>query len=385
MQEYRESVKQVNFMMKSKIVLLLVYLFLFLCKHVAAGEPIAKEGVLRSVNTGRIIAKLPIGIEARLDNASEYVLTVGNRNGITGLDGNKKTLWVFRQKLNACDFKNYHAAVEVNDIATFAPFCSNREVIFNMSKCHEIDNQSEFPFATTVSAGEKIKLTLCLYVASKTRKKTIIEEGAQMLLEFVLPANTGKNTENRVTTLSIDTELSGHGELTPEELNAMARQCEDSLLQVKVMELDIFISKQNQELNTFCTLINNTIQGDKNAVDSLAKLANDLNEKVKIKKEGNIIIISNNDALSEKYALFNTQYNELIQKIEELKKEPEKINWAMYIGIALGVLMLGGMLFMQIWNPIKIKRQQHRLARQADEAARQNEWNNIDINNLDQI
>jgi hypothetical protein len=372
-------------------------LFLFLVflsgRQVIAQEFAIKEVSLRSVNTGKNFATVPVNIKPNPEAPGEYILEIGDKAGITGADGKQITLWFFKQKLNVKKFKPAGNAVEVSNIAVLAPFYSGKELTFDIPEYKEINDLFEFPFAATPFAGDKVKLTLCLYAASKTKKKTVIAEELQMLLEFS-PAKAvenaavagGNNAASPAGAAGVIEEEKAAG-LTPEELEAKVKAREDSLLQVKTAELDIFISTQNQELNAYLASVSSIEQGDKTAADSLAKLVNLINGRVNVKKEGNIAVISNNDELSEKFTVFNLQYNELIQKIEEqkIKIEPEPVNWMMYAVMGMGAFMLAMTLFMQIWTPIKIKRQQRKAAKEAAKAAQQGELSSININDLDQI
>ena len=67
------------------------------------------------------------------------------------------------------------------------------------------------------------------------------------------------------------------------------------------------------------------------------------------------------------------------------QQQVEKKNWMMYVGIGLGILMLGGMFFMQIWNMAKMKRQIRKQQKMMEDEERKRAFENIDIKGLDEI
>ena len=372
---------------------LLISGFLLICRLAIAVVPVTVEGVLHSTKNGNIIARVPVIMEIKSAETGEYVLVIGNQRGINALNGSKKALWIFKQQLRIADLRSVtNTVAETGNISIFMPFCNSKNVTFDIPRFREIEGQSFFPFSTTASAGEKIKMSLCMYVVDKNRRRTVVEEETQMILELELPAiniaapniAAESRTNETKTTLAVDNELEKYDQTTPEVLALQATQRADSILRVKTSDLDNFIDLKNKELDAFFPLANNMTKGEKEAAESLEALVNKLNENVKIKKDGNIALISDNDMLGEKFAFFNVRYNELIKTIGDLKLPPPKPNWTMYFGIAAGV-MLGGMFFMQIWNSLKAKRQQKKLTQQAQDALKGNLMQNVNKDILPKV
>jgi hypothetical protein len=343
--------------------------------NAVANEPFfTKEESLYSFQTGNHIADLSFSISQSDDNADEYILSIRDTK-----PAKTRAFWIFSQKQSAEIIKKSDSSVEIKNITDFSPFCENREIYFRFSRWHKIKNSTRLPFTTTVSEGDVINLKLCFYISSQNKNKSIIADEGFIKFEFTIPTqdaeNNSKENESSVTTLEVDSRMGP----TPEELEAKAKQKEDSLIQVRVAGSDLFISQKIKEI----TAIKDLLHSDgieKEKIDSLERLADKLNEKVAIRRSGDTDILRDEN-LGNKFVDFNDEYSEVTKKIAALRIPPPEKDWTMQIGLAIGILMLGGMLFMQIWNPIKLKRQQQK----QEEQRRQSDLDSIDINDLDEI
>ena len=349
-----------------------------------------KEETLFSSRTGKPLANLILSVSSQPDNPGEYVLNISNTQS-----SNIQSIWIFEQRTSAELLKKSDPSIEVQNINEFSAFCGSREVRFELTKWRKITTSLKVPFSTTVSEGKDIKLRLYFYAASQKKKKTIIEDEAFIGLEFTLSSQAGKenekSNENSSTTLRVDTSLGSARVLTPEEIEEKARQREDSIKQVEIQELNSFISKKNEEIDALLLstykLTDSKRTIGKGTVDSLETIANQLKEEVDFQKSGAGNLIPKEKGLMQQFVSFSTKHTEALKKIGELrKKEP---NWLIYIGAGMGILLLGGMLFMQIWNPIKLKRQQKKQQQEQqrllEEQEKQRVLAGIDINDLDEI
>jgi len=363
-----------------------------------ADEPFfTKTETLYSIKSGNSIGDLLFSIEVKsLDaNPKEFNLIIGDKgNDILGSDENKKTLWIFNKNINASDLKkdlkNRDYPLDVKDIREFVPFCENG-IRFDLKDWEEIKRQTKFPFYVNGSFGEKITLRLHFYIASKTKKKTVIEDEAKVKLEFTIPS-TQKEKKQEGDLISL-TERAGSP--SAEETQ---KQQEDSLKQAQEKEriqrtnaVDVFITEKNKEVTSLLDEINRLASAKdakitKNTIDSLGVVAEELRKKVDYWDKGYTDILLNDESLQDKFTKFNTDQSTISRKLEDLSQQQvEKKNWMIYVGVGLGVLMLGGMFFMQIWNMAKMKRQIRKQQKMMEEEERKRAFDSIDINELDKI
>ena len=359
--------------------------WLFCFSNALSNTPFfTKEKELHSHQTGKHLLDLSFSVISHPDNPDEYDLNISNAKS-----SNSKSVWVFRQKMDAKLLKKSDSSIGVKDIDEFSAFCENAEVHFKFSGWKEIKTSLKLPFSTTVTKGNKIDLNLCFYVASQNKKKTIIEDKAKVKLEFFLykqGEEVIQKEEPRTTTLIVDNTPPGKGENTPEVIARMEKEREDSIKQVKqinkIQDLVFFISKKNEEINALCEEIVSNEKVGKEKIDSLEAAVIELKKIVDLKENGNVDLIADVEGLVNQFTEFSKKHDEAVKKIAELRVET---NWAMYIGIGMGILMLGGMLFMQIWNPIKLKRQQRKQQKIFDEQEKKRALESVDIIDLDEI
>jgi hypothetical protein len=280
---------------------------------------------LHSAINGKGIAKLTFSLESK---TNQYVLTITNAQSSSDTE-----IWIFPKATNADKIKSLHSSLEAKGINNIHPFCSGNKVNVPISETKNIRYQEKLTLAGALSAGETVTLEMNFYIATKTKKKSIVNDHAKARITFTLPAGSGKNNNvieggEGVTTLLTDTDFSAPVvEPTPEEVETQQQRKADSTLQIQIAELDLFINKKNI------------------AIEALLAEINELEAKNK--------------------------------KIEEAK---EPVNWGMYIGIAVGVLMIAGMFAMQIWNQIKVKRQQRRQQEEMNKEMRRREFETLDQN-----
>jgi len=372
----------------------LLFLFSQVCFVLKADESFfTKTETLYSVKNGNSIGDLQFNIEIKsIDaNPKAFYLIIGDKgNDIVGSGENMKTLWIFNKNVNASDLKkdlkSKDYPLDVKDIREFVPFCENG-IRFDLKDWEEIKRQTKFPFYINASSGDKIALRLHFYIASKTKKRTIIEDEAKIKLEFTIPsALKEKKQEGDVISL---TERAGN--LSAEEIQ---KQQADSLKQAQENEriqrtnaVNVFITEKNKEITSLLDEINRLASAkdakiSKNTIDSLGTVAEELRKKVDYWDKGYTDILLNDESLQDKFTKFNTDQSTISKKLENLsQQQAEKKNWMIYVGVGLGVLMLGGMFSMQIWNMAKMKRQLRKQQKMMDKRA----FESIDINELDKI
>lgn len=378
------------FMNRYRLTLLFLFsIWSFMFLH---AEPFfTGEEKLYSSRTGKLITTLNFSVEVNPSERSEnYLLTIGNKAGITGEDGAKLSLWIFNKKMDAKTFANKNSNIDVNDIHLFDPFSSNRNVKFSISNARKIENIAVIPFDVNAGPGDKVELICSIYIASQKKKKTIIEDEAQVKISFDLPyqivRESGRGGE--VVTLEIDKDLNPVAELTPEELEEEKQMREDSIMQAKIQQLDFFISEKNKEIDELYVVIDSLVQGkvyDKTKIDSLENLVNILKKKVDLQEMGNVSLFPNDEVLVNKFTEFSSRYSEIIRKIEELKTPPAKKNWLMIIGVASMIVMFASMLILQIWNQVKSKRQQRKMKKEMEEANKKAKLDSLNSGDLGKI
>ena len=399
-------------MYKFGIQLVLFFLFCPVFFYIATGEPVLKKKeTLYSTKNGNPIGELSISIEAKNADPKnkEYYLIVGEKvNEIIDTKGDKKSLWVFNKKMSANelkkDFKNKDIQAEVKDIGEFTPFCENG-IRFDLRDWEEIKRQTRLTFHITASPGEKMTLQLRFYVATKDKKKMVIDDEAKVKLEFVIPSakkevvqggNTqGGNKQEEKTSeeslLSITEKLSADAAKRSERQADSLKQVQEQERIVRTDQLNIFITEKNKEIISLQEEVNEMLANPKNKVaagtiDSLEAVVGELRKKVDYWDKGYTDILLNDESLQDKFTKFSTDQMIASKRIAELRQQQsQKVNWLMYFGIGSGVLMLGGMLFMQIWNPIKMKKQLKKQQQMMAEEVRKRAFDNINIKELDEI
>ncbi len=377
-------------MNRSRIILLFFLLvWSFFLLH---AEPLfSSEENLYSSRTGKLVTTLNFSIGLNPSKSSEnFLLTIGNKAGITGEKGTKLSLWIFNRKTDAKTFGRRNSSVSVDDIQIFSPFCENRNVIFSITNARKIENITTIPFDINANPGSKVELVCNIYIASLKKKKTIIEDEVQVKIEFTMPHQIVRDIdgERDVVTLEVDRDVNPNVELTPEELEEQRVMKEDSLLQAKIQQLNLFISEKNKEIQLLYSIIDSLIQSEtyvKSEVDSLENLIHILKKKVDFQEQGNITVLPNDEELMNKFTEFSSIYSETTRMIEELKTPPAKKNWLMIIGVVVMAVMFAGMFILQIWNQIKAKKMQRKQKKEMEEANKKAKLESLDSDDLGKI
>ena len=286
------------------------------------------------------------------------------------------------------------------DIDPVLPFCSGNKVNISISRPINTHNQEKFSLTGTLTAGETVKLNMNFYMAAKPKKKdkSIINDYASVCITFTLPeSEIKKNTpasspatippsatksDREMTVLPVDTDLSPPVELSPEEAEAWKQRRADSLLKVQILKLDCFITEKNSEIKALLTQVNELIEKnvkiEEEILSDIEIEADVLSKDVEWCKNNNAPALTEDKALLEKFTDFNKTHAKVMKRIEILRQETPPTNWAMYIGIALGTLFVGGMFSMQILNQLKVKRQQRRQQEEINREMRCRELENMD-------
>lgn len=363
--------------------------FLFLTLNTVylyANEPLClREVALYSSRTGKLITSLSYSIEVNTSEGSEnYILTIENK---AGANGEKLSFWIFNKKMNAQEFAHRNSPMEVDDILYFNPFCRNSEAKFVIPSARKIEKQAVIPFDVYADLGSKVELLCVFYIATHKKKKTIINDEAQCKIEFVLPKKIVRDEMGRIVTLEVDKNLDLAVPLTPEELEKKRQLQEDSIQQVKIQQLHVFISEVNKEMASLNITVNSLLKDnvyEKHQVDSIENLVNTLKKKVDLQEMGNVNLFPYDESLMNHFTKFSSEYSDTIKKIEELKIPPEKRNWLMIIAIA-AVVMFAGMFILQIWNQIKAKSQQLKMKREMKKEVKRSRLDNLNDDELDKI
>ena len=129
------------------------------------------------------------------------------------------------------------------------------------------------------------------------------------------------------------------------------------------------MTDKNKEIQAVLAMVSDSTQNlEPKVIDSLDKVVSKMKKLVDEKHTLFQKLEIDDNLLEEKFADFDVDCEKTVDRITILKTLPEN-NWLLYIGIGLGVLMVGSMLFMQIWNPIKAKRQQRRMMKEQEKMA----------------
>ena len=381
------------------------------CLPANAQEFIKKEAIY-STKSGKRIGELSFSIEIKFLNANTktFYLVIGERGSeIIGSGGKNKTLWIFGKNTNAGQLiktlKKDDYILDVKNYRDFVPFSGN-EIYFELKDCEEISKQIKIPFSTDDPLGQTVTLKLQFYIASKDKKKTLIDDDAKVSLKFTIPTPPkGKSLGGALIDFSggsvIEEEAGGGGgaaaaaeqsaEEKAEEKEELLKKAKEAERIKRTNDLNIFITVKNEEIVSLTEAIN-ALLSDKDAkvseqtTDSIELVLNELQKKVDYWDKGYTDILLNEEAIQDKFLKFNTEKTIATKKLGELRqKQLEKNNWLKKLGIAFAALMGGWMLFMQIWNPIKMKRQMKKQQKKMEAEVRKRAFENIDINTLDKI
>lgn len=368
------------------------FLFVFLVFFISSlsADPFySGEIALYSSRTGKLITNLSYSVEVNSsDTPEDYLLTIGNKAGIKGDKGEKLSLWVFGRKIDAQQFAKRNSSTEVDDIYLFDSFCQSSKVRFTIPSARRIENIAVIPFdVNDADPGAKIDLVCTVYIAAHKKKKIIINDEAQLKIDFVLPSQTVRDKEGKLIVLDVDKNVNSTTPLTPEEIEEQKQFKEDSIQKAKIKQLHVFISEVNNEMTGLNTRIDNLLESktyEMSQVDSLENLANVLKKKVDFQEQGNIALFPSDESLVNSFTDFSSKYSETIKKIGELKIPPAKRNWLMILAIA-AVAMFAIMFILQIWNLLKSKRQQLKMKKEMFKVNKKSELDNLDDDDLGKI
>jgi len=353
----------------------------------AAGESVytVKEALLSTKN-GKRIGELSLSIEVKSlqTNTKTLYLVIGAKGGEIIEGGKNKSLWIFKQNTNASqlikNLKRDLYELDVKNYRDFTPFSENG-IRFELKECEEIKKQTKILFYTDAPLGKEVTLSLRFYIASKDKKRTTIDDDAKLSLVFTMPANLQENA-------LIDLSGNEAKESLSEELSKKEKE-EERIKRTN--DLNIFITTKNKEISSLVeeiTLLLST-KGAKvteQKIDSIELVINEMQKRVEYWDKGYTDILLNEEALQDKFLKFGTDKIVATKKLGELRqKQQDQGNWLKKIGIGLGAVMAGWILFMQIWNPIKIKRQIRKQQKQMEQEIRAKAFEKIDINDLDKI
>ena len=348
----------------------------------AAAQPFfTEEKSLHSTLNGKEITKLTFSVEQK--KPGEYLLTIENKQNSPNTE-----VWIFHKNASASKGKLSGYPWEVEGVNSVLPFCSGGAVNVPLTETKNVRSKETLLLSGALAEGKTVTLNMNFYIVSKSKKKTVLDNYAKVNLTFTIPAAKSDDKSNKpkrpkdpkspqggdddkpVTTLAIDTDLapppSDPQTATPEEIEEARERKADSLLQIQIADLDAFISEKNSAIEDQLAKINELLETrsekvEESLITPIEKEIKRLEKNVGFRE--NSPAIAENESLRDKFSEFSLMYEEAEDGIRQLRQEPPKpepINWALYIGLALGGLMVIGMFGMQIFNQIKIKRQQRR-------------------------
>ncbi len=371
----------------SLYIILLLQIICFQTK----GQTVYENSNYKLFGDKGAIASILIKIDYKPEQGN-YILTIGNPGRIVGFDGEEKSLWLFNKEVLAKDLCKKNSNLSCKRLISLLPFVNNPNVEFSFNKERRITARESIPFKLTAQGQEqeKISLKLRIYVATMLRMETIDEEvfinisfqPYKEKTEMQKSENSGGgggsaaggNGGGGGAAPQPEEEALG---MTPEEIE-LARK--DSIKQL-VTKWEIYFTNKNGQIKQ---LIQSIDQFDSAAVTK--EELEDYTDKVKElrstadaqfqKRE----LLEENDLLTEKYIQFNSSCESALKKLEkwkmELQKEPppeEEINWMLYIGIGLGVLMVVPPALNQIISGRKAKKMQKKQAEEQRKRAEEEE------------
>ncbi|MCL2041720.1 MAG: hypothetical protein FWG84_06755 [Bacteroidales bacterium] len=345
----------------------------------AAAQPFfTEEKPLHSTINGKEIAKLTFSVEQK--KPDEYILTIENKQNSSTTE-----IWIFHKNATASKGKLSGYPWEVEGVNSVLPFCSGGAVNVPLTETKNVRSKETLSLSGALAEGKTVTLNMNFYIVSKSKKKTVLNNYAKVNLTFTIPdaksagksrrpkdpkSPQGGDDDKPVTTLAIDTDLapppSDPQTATPDEIEEARQRKTDSLLQIQIADLDAFISEKNLAIEDQLAKINELLETrsekvEESLITPIEKEIKRLQKNVGFRE--NTPAIAENESLRDKFSEFSLMYEEAEDGIRQLRQEPPKpepINWALYIGLALGGFMVIGMFGMQIFNQIKIKRQQRR-------------------------
>ncbi len=378
-------------------VLLLLY-----CISLTAGETLlTRKETLYSTRTGNPILDLPCSIEVKSvdTNPKEFYLVFDEiSNERVASDDVRKSLWIFNKNFSAKELKknlkDRDYPIETEDINLFLPFSKNA-ITFVLKDWSEVRSHTQFPFYADAPAGSYVELQLRIYIATKTRKKTTIDDEAELKLRFRIPQPPV--AAKKANSVDDSIRMTRHGGSFPiPDREEQEAQQEDSLRmeeekrtkQAHALET-LIAGKQGEADALLLTLTQLSESKEKktpaSTLDSLEAIVLDFRQKAGFIEKGHSDILLTNESIQDQYTRFGTTLSIATKKIEELRQQPEETNWLLYAGIGLGIVVLGSSLFMQIWNPIRMKRQLRHQQKMLKEEERKRLIESVDVTDLDEI
>ena len=398
---------------------------LFLCGSMM-GEPVfTKKETLYSTKNGSSIGELTLSIEPKSANArnNEWYLIIGDKSNSILSDENK-SLWIFSKKVNASSFRrdlrSRDYPLDVRDLSEFAPFCEN-DIRFDLKEYEEIRKQTQLSFYINASPGEKVTLRLVFYTSTKDKKRTLIEDEAKVRIEFEVPnyaeiAKTKAAEEEReLITLNEKIDFEAAAKKREEMAADSVKLVEEEGKEQRVTLLNSFISDRNTEINILNgevdVLIANKTKVEKLTIDSLETVVDELKKKVDYFEKGYTDILLTDITIHDKFSKFNTTHGITTKKIAELRQQQNPMSGVMKYAqenlIMTIVIAVGGLILMRIFYKLssklmsktrnaisqKIKKmksgkkdkKQQKAMKEKEKSDAVNDFENIDINDLDQI
>ena len=406
----------------------LVLSLLCFCGNVMGDPVFTKKESLYSTKSGSLIGELTLSIEAKSTNSknNEWYLIIGDKsNNILNASDDSKSLWIFSKKVNANtfrrDLRNRDYPLEVRDLSEFSPFCENG-IRFNLKEWEEIKKQTQLSFFINASPGEKVTLRLVFYTSSKDKKRTLIEDEAKVKIEFEVPNFTeiakakAAEEERELITLNEKIDYEAAAKIREERAADSIKLAEEEGKEQRVVLLNSFISDRNTEINILQGEVDALLADKKNKVeslkiDSLETVVDELKKKVDYFEKGYTDILLTDITIHDKFSKFNTTHGITSKKIAELRQQQNPIsgvmkfaqaNWLLSI-----VIVVGGLIVMKIFYSLsrklmskaknaltsKIKKiksgnkdkKQQKAQKEKEKSDAVKDFENIDINDLDQI
>ncbi len=369
--------------MRKRILLYIIFLLQIICFQIQ-GQTVYENSNYKIFGSQGAIASISVKVDYNPEQ-NNYILTIGNPGRIVGFDGEEKALWLFRKETLAMDLCKKNSNLSCKRLLSLLPFSNNPKVEFSFNKEKRITARESLPFKLTAQEQEKINLKLRIYVSTLLKTETI-EEEVFIDIPF-LPYK--EKTDAQKDEGSGGGAAGGSGgegaaaspeekKMTPEEME-LARK--DSIKQL-VTKWEIYFTNKNGQIKQLilsfdqidtATITKEEIEGYMDKVKELRSTADAQFQKRELLEE--------NDLLTEKFIQFNSSCESALKKMEkqiaELQKEPPKekeINWMLFLGIGLAVLMVVPSILTQVINSRKTKKmqkkQEEEQRRQAEEAER---------------
>ena len=419
-------------MFRGKLIFFILF-FYQVCFYGSAGDILlTKKETLYSTLNGRSLGDVSFSVEVKslVMNPKELYLIIGDKNDEIIESGKaNRSLWFFNGSTTINDIRRdlrtRDYTLEVKNFREFMPFCEN-EIKFELKNWNEIKKQTKLTFFLDAPYGAEVTLKLHVYVATVDRRRTIIENDARVTLAFMLPEEPPSNTTVTSTSMSLGGGSGGSGggasgsgsnntgggvtlehsvvnpppgtiEINEEEI---AKKTMEAERLKQILELDAFISEKSKEINFLMIDLDQMTQDKSRKItmkmlDSMELAINEWRKKVEYYEKGYSEILLKDKSLLNKFTQFSSDQSVALNMLSDARHTiKSKYSWLTPVGIGLGVTLLGGMFFMQIFNQIRSKRQMLKMLNpnkgkerkeKKKKYNRNEELDKIDINDLDKI